>query len=56
MKGGESAEGESDSQTTLSFGCSVPMSAAKTDSPLIRALPLFICARVCACVYDYKIR
>lgn len=38
---GERTQGERDSQTTLSVGCSVPMSAAKTDSPFICALVLF---------------
>lgn len=37
----ERTQGECDSQTTLSVGCYVPMSAAKTDSPFICALVLF---------------
>lgn len=39
---------QGDSQTTLSFGCSVSMSAAKTDSPFISALVLFLrlCGRI----------
>lgn len=41
----ERTQGERDSQTTLSFGCSVPMSAAKTDSPFIYALVLFSSVR-----------
>ena len=58
MKGG-GIQGEHDLQTTLSVGCSLPMSAAKTDSPFIRALIvccvvrgvcLCACVRVCVCV------